>query len=404
MRLVSIPPPSGPQPPHDPRDFGGPYPGLPPQGAHPPQQFPYGGQQGLAPYGLYGPYGPRPPAAVNGVAVAALVFGVLCFLPAVGLVLGLVALWQIRRRGERGRGMAIAGAALSSLGLALWTVSLATGFAADVWEAVEDGARGNSVLTLRKGDCFDSPGGLEGWAADADPVPCAGEHDGEVFAVVTVPDGAFPGEDDLSATADDRCYDLRDAYVMDGWALPAEVDVYYLLPSRESWRFGDREITCVFGNRDAQQTLTGSLRRDETTLDAHQLAYLEAADVLNDALDRAPEAEYVEDDLPGHKEWAAEMAAALAEQTRLLREHRWPADAQRPVRELTADLDEAEEEWAKAAASGDVDTYYEHYDRGWDLVDPDGSVTARKALGLATAPPVYDEEAERDTDSGGMQV
>lgn len=382
MRLVSIPPPSGPQPP----------------------QFPYGGQPGFAPYGLYGPQGPRPPAAVNGVAIAALVLGVLCFLPAFGLVLGLVALWQIRRRGERGRGMAIAGAVLSSLGLALWAAALATGYAADVWEGVKDGTRGNGVLGLRKGDCFDSPGGLEGWATEADRVPCAREHDGEVFAVVTVPDGSYPGDAELTGTADERCYDLQDAYVMDRWALPATVDVYYLVPSRESWDFGDREITCVFGDRDAQATLTGSLRRDASTLDAHQVAYLKAAHVLDDALDKAPEAEFVEDDLPGHKDWAREMTAALAEQTRMLRAHEWPADARRPVRDLVADLDEAEGEWAKAAAAGDADTYYEHYDRGWDLVDPDGSVTAREALGLASSPPEYDEETERDSESGGMRV
>ncbi|WP_373312984.1 DUF4190 domain-containing protein [Streptomyces capillispiralis] len=379
---MSIPPPSGPQPP----------------------QFPYGGQPGFAPYGLYGPQGPRPPAAVNGVAIAALVLGVLCFLPAFGLVLGLVALWQIRRRGERGRGMAIAGAVLSSLGLALWVAALATGYAADVWEGVKDGTRGNGVLGLRKGDCFDSPGGLEGWATEADRVPCAREHDGEVFAVVTVPDGSYPGDAELTGTADERCYGLQDAYVMDRWALPATVDVYYLVPSRESWDFGDREITCVFGDRDAQATLTGSLRRDASTLDAHQVAYLKAAHVLDDAVDKAPEAEFVEDDLPGHKDWAREMTAALAEQTRMLRAHEWPADARRPVRDLVADLDEAEGEWAKAAAAGDADTYYEHYDRGWDLVDPDGSVTAREALGLASSPPEYDEETERDSESGGMRV
>lgn len=404
MRLVSIPPPSGPQPSQDPREPQGPYPAPRPQGAYPPAQFPYGGHPGLAPYGLYGPYGPRPPAAVNGVAIAALVFGVLCFLPAVGLVLGLVASRQIKRRGERGRGMAVAGSALSSLGLALWVVSLATGFAADVWEDVEEGTRGNGVLALRKGDCFDSPGGLEGWTAEADRVPCAREHDGEVFAVVSVPDGSYPGDDTLTDTADERCYGLRDGYVMDRWALPATVDVYYLVPSRESWDFGDREITCVLGNQDAQATLTGSLRRDATTLDSHQVTYLEAARVLNDALDKAPAAEFVEDDLPGHKEWAARMATALTEQTRMLREHQWPADAERPVRDLTAELDEAEGEWAKAAVAGDADTYYEHYDRGWDLVDPEGSVTARKALGLATTPPAYDEETERDPDSGGMRV
>ncbi|CAL9570954.1 hypothetical protein SUDANB176_04838 [Streptomyces sp. enrichment culture] len=405
MRLVSIPPPSGPPHPQDAQGPQGPY-SAPrqPQGPYAPPQFPYGGGPGFAPYGLYGPYGPRPPAAVNGVAIAALVFGVLCFLPAVGLVLGLVALRQIRRRGERGRGMAIAGSVLSSLGLALWVASLATGVAADVWEGFKDGARGNGILALRKGDCFNAPGGLEGLAYEADRVPCAGEHDGEVFALVTLPDGAYPGDARLTDTADERCYALQDAYAMDSWAVPGDVDVYYLVPSRESWRYGDREITCVFGNRDAQATLTGSLRRDETTLDAHQVAYLEAARVLNTALDEAPEAEFVEDDLPGHKEWADRVAKALAEQAGMLRGHAWPAGAERPVTDLAGELEKAEEEWAKAAEADDADTYHEHYDEGWELIDPRKSVTARKALGLATSPPAYDEEAERDTGSGEMEV
>ncbi|KES04077.1 membrane protein [Streptomyces toyocaensis] len=385
---MSIPPPDGPQ--H--------------QVGPPPPQFPYGGRPGCAPYGLYGPGGPRPPAVVNGVAVAALVLGVLCFLPGLGLVLGLVALRQIKRRGERGRGMAVAGSVLSSLGLALWTVALATGVAADAWQGVKDGTRGNSVLGLRKGECFDSPGGLEGSATDADRVPCAREHDGEVFAVVTVPDGAYPGDARLTGTADERCHALQDAYVMDTWALPGHVDVYHLTPSRESWDVGDREITCVLGNRDAGAALTGSLRRDATTLDAHQLAYLEADRVLDTALDEMPEAEFAEDDLPGHRRWAGQVAEAAAEQAGMLRAHEWPAGARRPVRDLAADLDEAGEEWARAAEAGDAEAYYEHSYRGWDLVDHDGSITARKALGLATTPPLYDEEAEREPESGDMKV
>ena len=407
MRLVSIPPPYGPPHTPDPQEPQGPpgqYPAHQAQGAYPPPQFPYGGQPGFAPYGLYGPYGPRPPAAVNGVAVAALVLGVLCFLPAVGLVLGLVALRRIKRRGERGRGMAVAGAVLSSAGLALWVAALSTGVASDVWEGLKDGARGGSVLELDKGDCFNSPGGLGGWTTDADLVPCAREHDGEVFAVIDLPDGGYPGDDSLTDTADERCYDLQDAYVMDAWALPGHVDVYYLVPSRVSWRYGDREITCLLGNRDPGGTLTGSLRRDATTLDAHQLAYLEAVAVLNSAMEQAPEAESVEEDLPGHREWAEKIAAALGEQTGMLREHEWPAGARQPVRELAAGLDEAREEWTKAAGADDVDTYYEHYDRGWELTDPEDSVTAREALGLATTPPAYDEEAENDTGGGEMKV
>nr|WP_149547450.1 DUF4190 domain-containing protein [Streptomyces marokkonensis] len=388
MRLVSIPPPHG--PPH--------------QDGPPPPQFPYGGRPGFAPYGLYGPDGPRPPAVVNGVAIAALVLGVLCFLPAIGLVLGLVALRQIKRRGERGRGMAIAGSVLSSLGLALWTVALATGVAADVWQGVKDGTRGDSVLGLRKGDCFNSPGGLEGWATDADRVPCAREHDGEVFAVVTVPDGAFPGDARLTDTADERCYALQDAYVMDTWALPGHVDVYYLTPSRESWDFGDREITCVLGNRDAQATLTGSLRRDPATLDAHQLAYLKAARVLDTALRDAPGAEYPDEDLSDDKEWAGRVEEALAEQTRLLRAHEWPAGARQPVADLADGLEKARQEWARAADAADVGAYYGHEEKGRELIDPHRSVTARKALGLATTPPSYDDEAEREPESGDMKV
>ncbi|MEZ3177635.1 hypothetical protein KYY02_02575 [Streptomyces pimonensis] len=41
---------------------------------------------------------------------------------------------------------------------------------------------------------------------------------------------------------------------------------------------------------------------------------------------------------------------------------------------------------------------------GWDVTDPYVSVTARHALGLTATPPEYDEEAERDTDGGGMKV
>jgi hypothetical protein len=71
------------------------------------------------------------PAPVNGLAIASLVLGILCCLPVVGLVLGLIALGQIRKKGERGRGMAIAGIVLGWVGIGLlgiaalaWVISL----------------------------------------------------------------------------------------------------------------------------------------------------------------------------------------------------------------------------------------------------------------------------------------
>ncbi|MYR44364.1 DUF4190 domain-containing protein [Streptomyces sp. SID5910] len=382
---MSIPPPPGPQ---------GPY-----------HQGPYAPQQPQPVWG--GPYGAYPrQAPVNGVAIAAFVLGVLCFVPAVGLVLGLVALRQIRRKGERGKGLAVAGSVLSSVGLALWAVSLSTGAAADFWQGFRDAARGEgTAYALAQGQCFTTPSGsLQGVTYDVDVVPCDQEHDGEVFAAFDLPRGSYPGDDEITRTADDRCYALQDAYAMDRWALPADVDVYYLTPTRQSWRMGDREVTCLFGNTDEQGTLTGSLRSDARTLDPHQHTYLAAEGILNRAMDEVPAAESVEDDFPAYGVWAGQVSEALVRETGMLRAHAWPTGSEREVADLLTDLDAAQKEWNLAAQATDVETYYEHYDKAFGLIEADTTVTARKALGLASTPPDYTEDGGDGGDGTGMEV
>ncbi|MYS91751.1 MULTISPECIES: DUF4190 domain-containing protein [Streptomyces] len=383
---MSIPPPPGNQQPRDPY---GPQPANWPQGA-----------QGHSPCGPYGPTG-RPygaPVSVNALAVAALVLGVLCFLPAAGLVLGLIALRQIRRNGQSGRGLAIAGAVLSSVGVALWAVTLSTGVLSDAWEGFKDGAQGNESLLLKKGDCFDAPGGLEGDTYDVDPVSCEGGHDGEVFAVVTLPGGAFPGDAELTDIADERCYALQDQYAMDSWAMPADVDVYYLLPTRDSWRYGDRAVTCVFGNIDAKDQLTGSLRGDHTMLDTDQVVFLSAANAVDAALYEEPE-KTPEDDLAGHRAWATQVHDVLGEQIGALRGHPWPSAARQPVARLVKDLEDAREEWARASQADDAESYYAHHDKAYEYVDGPATVTARKALGLAATPPSPDGTEGGDSEA-----
>ncbi|WP_406495315.1 DUF4190 domain-containing protein [Streptomyces sp. NBC_01604] len=398
---MSIPPPSGPYQPQEPQ---GPYPqGQYPQGQYPQGQYPPPPPSAQGPYGApYGPYPQAPyqgwgqgyspynqPAPVNGLAIAALVLGVLCCLPAVGLVLGLIALRQIKKRGERGKAMAIIGSVLSSLGLALWVLALATNGMSEFWDGFKDAA--SSTSSPAKGECFDSPTGLEGSTYDLDEVSCAGAHDGEVFAVVVLPGGDFPGDASVTATAEDKCYALRSAYAMDAWAVPDDVDVYYVVPSAESWDLGDREITCAFGNTDSDVAMEGgSLRNDETTLDADQLAYLKAVNGAQAAMESVPE-DLPEDDLKANKEWAAQVAAALDDEARLLRGHTWPADAQKPVEAVAKEAEALVLPWAKAAVAADVDAFYLHYGEALELEDSDLSVTARKALGLATTPPAEDE-------------
>ncbi|MER5180327.1 DUF4190 domain-containing protein [Streptomyces sp. NPDC002896] len=396
---------------------GGPQ--QPPQSPYaPPGQSPYGayeggrpaaGDQPQPPYQPTPPYqpppqppyqpwpqppyfAPVPPPAqppVNGLAIAALVLGILCFLPAVGLVLGLVALGQIKRKGERGKGMAVAGMTLSSLGVVLLAVSLVTGAAGDFVDGFRDAAgeagENGGTFSVDKGQCFDSPGdSLEGVAYDVDEVPCSGEHDGEVFAAFRMTGGTYPGDSRITEVADEKCYALRESYVMDTWAMPDDVDVYYFTPTRQSWQLGDREITCFFGSTDGGGTLKGSLRRDETTLDDDQVAYLKAANILDDAYASAPDEEYVEDDLPGHKRWAGRVSSALADESRGLRSHIWPAKAKSQVAALLRDIEAARKHWALAARAADADTFYKHYKAGDKLLGHEKVIAVRKALGLDT--------------------
>lgn len=99
--------------------------GTPPYGPVPPQfgAPPYGTPAGYPPppytYG-YG-YAPQQ-GGTNGMAIAAMVCGICgfaCLVPGlVGIILGIVALPQIKRSGQSGRGMAIAGIVVG----ALWIV------------------------------------------------------------------------------------------------------------------------------------------------------------------------------------------------------------------------------------------------------------------------------------------
>ncbi|KUO21796.1 DUF4190 domain-containing protein [Streptomyces dysideae] len=408
---MSIPPAPGPHQPQGSQEPQGPYPQGPfPQSGQYPQFPPYGhpAAPGPYPYHPYGPYGaPEPP--VNGVSIAALVLGLLCFLPGVGLVLGLIGLRQIKRKGERGKGMAVAGSVLSTVWVGLWALSLSTGFVSDAWDGFKDAAKGDgTAYSLAEGDCFDSPSGsLEGATYDVEEVPCSGRHDGEVFAVVDLPGDSYPGDAKVTDIAEDKCYTLQYTYAMDGWAVPEDVDVYYLMPSRQSWSFGDREITCLFGNVEEKGSLAaGSLRSDETTLDADQLALLKALNAVDDVLYEEPE-DYPEDDLPGNRDWAGDVETVLGEQIEALRDHTWQAGAKKPVAALVADMEDAREDWAKAAEAGDADTFYEHYDNGYGYVDGRTTITARKALGLADTVPFYDEDDDSgvgSADSGQLQV
>lgn len=87
-----------------------------PYGGYPPP--PAGGHPGSYPgYPAGYPTGYPPPQPTNSMAIAALVCAFL-FAP-LGIVFGHMSLAQIKRTGESGRGMAIAGLVISYLAVAM---------------------------------------------------------------------------------------------------------------------------------------------------------------------------------------------------------------------------------------------------------------------------------------------
>lgn len=120
-----------------------------------------------------------------------------------------------------------------------------------------------------------------------------------------------------------RCQEINDAYALDAWDRPKGMEAYYYLPTDESWRLGDSAVTCSFASVSGAK-VTGSLRRDATSLNPHQLAYLKAESAVTGRSASEPDEEFPEN-AQGHRDWARQTSATLAAQARALREHAWPA-------------------------------------------------------------------------------
>ena len=116
---MTYPPPQDWNPQLPPGNY--PVPGSQPPPAYPPPGYP-------APGG-YPPPGYPPRAGTNGMAIGSLVCsvaGLACYgIPSiVGIVLGVVAMNQIKQTGQEGRGMALAGVIVGGVAVVLWIIGI----------------------------------------------------------------------------------------------------------------------------------------------------------------------------------------------------------------------------------------------------------------------------------------
>jgi hypothetical protein len=212
-----------------------------------------------SPYPYAGPYagpGQPPPPPLSVLSVLSLVFSIVGFVPA-SFVLAIMALRRIGRRGERGRGLAVASLIVSTV----WVVIIGLGILGTV--LAKPGPSGNikkqeavGVYTLIEGDCFDNPAAGQN-LLDVTGLPCSKPHDAQVFAVykLTGANSAYPGSGQIAKEAQAGC-NARDGNINQN-DTTSSMKLGWLYPVQLSWQAGHRTVTCFIIN--PTKTLTSSV-------------------------------------------------------------------------------------------------------------------------------------------------
>ncbi|WP_422754665.1 septum formation family protein [Micromonospora sp. WMMD708] len=323
---------------------------------------------------------PQRPAArgrLNRLAVVTLVLGLL------GGVLAPVtagfALRRIRRDGERGRGLVIAGLVL----LGGWVLAGLVALGVTMTASDPDpGLRG-----LRVGDCFRVPSGAtasrtapEEVTRVACDVPHHAEYVDDFPAYERSADERYPGAAALSERAETLCRQRQRSYVVDPLGLPAEVRLSWYLPTRVDWST-DPTITCYL---TAPGGLSRSLRMDTTVLDPAQLGYLLAS--RDWTQERAALVAGAPTSTPAGLRDAVRRAETIhTDMWFRLRRETWP-EAVRPAMErLLTEMEQDEPAWRDADGEPDRGRLLQVVAQAGQHPDPATELAVRQALGLPTA-------------------
>jgi hypothetical protein len=201
-------------------------------------------------------FSPAPTKKANGFAVAGVLFGAIggCVF---GIIFGVIALVQIRRSGEPGRGTAITGIVLSCL----WIGVVAYASTHDDFLGPDRDSNGSitsggtlAATGLKVGDCVEDLGGLKE-ISDVPAVTCTEPHRAEVYGFLVLDRPEYPGDEELADLAGAQCLDAFDELP----GLPAQVlddtviRIISLQPVELAWVSGDHRITCLVETETARR-------------------------------------------------------------------------------------------------------------------------------------------------------
>ena len=225
-----------------------------------------------------GPGAPAPPSGpANGWAIAAFILGLLGgFL--LGIIFAIVALRQIGDSRQRGKGLAIAGLALSIIWGAALAVYLVLGnsstpagqsagggshpsASASSSSAGASSGHNNSqtsVFDLRTGQCFQNPPASQAvlGITYVTVVPCTTLHNAQVFVEFPATGSSYPGSASLKHQADVGCHS-RIAGNIETSKITSSMSLHFLYPLSTSWGQGHRTISCLIV--DSKTELKSSL-------------------------------------------------------------------------------------------------------------------------------------------------
>lgn len=120
-------------------------------------------------------------------------------------------------------------------------------------DIVEGGGLG--AFVIRNGDCINLPS--ESLVQSVEGVPCSKPHDAEAYYIFDMAGTAYPGEAQITTSADTACLAQFHPFVGVSYEY-STLDISWLGPTEDSWdELDDREIVClVVGSSQ----LTGSMR------------------------------------------------------------------------------------------------------------------------------------------------
>ena len=194
----------------------------------------------------------------NGFATAALVCGLLAFIPVAAIlavVFGIIALRQLGQVSQRGRGRAVAGVVLGSLVILAWAALTVRAFTMTA-DREEDGSYATSgvasVDTLQPGDCFS--GVEQGTVRSVTVHPCTTPHEAQLVATVPL-DGPFPGVGAAGGLAQQAC--LADVEALISSSVGEQLGLVFLYSDSALGWAADPTVGCVVVAVDGE--MTGSL-------------------------------------------------------------------------------------------------------------------------------------------------